>query len=171
MEKRPPPTFIAIDFETADYPPDSACAVGLVRVAEGSILGCHHYLIRPPRPQFTFTHIHRLTWQDVAAQPTFGELWPQLAPLLEGAEFLAAHNAGFDRSVLFTCCEAYGIPPPPLSFRCTVELARKVWRIFPTKLPDVCTRLGIALQHHHAASDAEACARIILAALQAGKFK
>lgn len=170
MEKRPSPTFIAIDFETADYPPDSACAVGLVRVEEGRIIGCHHYLIRPPRPRFSFTHIHRLTWQDVADQPTFGELWPELAPLLEGAEFLAAHNAGFDRAVLFTCCEEYGIPPPPLPFRCTVELARRVWRIFPTKLPDVCIRLGIALQHHHAASDAEACARIILAALKARKF-
>ena len=28
----PPPTFVAIDFETADYGRDSACALALVRV-------------------------------------------------------------------------------------------------------------------------------------------
>ena len=36
--------------------------------------------------------------------------------------------------------------------------------IRPTKLPDVCRRLGIPLLHHDAASDATACARIVLAA-------
>ena len=40
----PPPTFVAIDFETADYGRDSACALALVRVEAGSIsaleLGC-----------------------------------------------------------------------------------------------------------------------------------
>ena len=28
----PPPTYVAIDFETADYGRDSACALALVRV-------------------------------------------------------------------------------------------------------------------------------------------
>jgi DNA polymerase-3 subunit epsilon len=31
-------------------------------------------------------------------------------------------------------------------------------------LPNVCSYLGIPLDHHNAASDAEACARIVLAA-------
>lgn len=171
MAGQPLPSFVAIDFETAEYQFNSACAVGLVRVEKGLIRDCHYYLIRPPRPRFCFTHIHGLTWEDVADQPTFGELWPRLLPLLEGAEFLAAHNAGFDRAVLRSCCETYGLLPPPLPFRCTMELARRVWRIYPTKLPDVCQQLGIALNHHHAASDAEACARIVLAALKAGKWK
>lgn len=165
MPKRRDSTFVAIDFETADFPPDSACAVGLVRVEAGQIVERCHCLIRPPRPKFSFTHIHRLTWEDVAQAPTFGELWPELTPLLAGARFLAAHNAGFDRGVLRACCESYGLAPPPLPFRCTVTLARKTWRIYPTKLPDVCARLGIPLTHHHAASDAEACALIVLAAL------
>ncbi|MFA5187667.1 MAG: exonuclease, partial [Patescibacteria group bacterium] len=38
----------------------------------------------------------------------------------------------------------------------------------PTKLPDVCRRLKIPLNHHDAASDAEACARIVMAAMQDG---
>jgi DNA polymerase-3 subunit epsilon len=45
-----------------------------------------------------------------------------------------------------------------------VRLARRVWGIYPTRLSDVCRRLGIPLRHHDAASDAEACARIVIAA-------
>jgi DNA polymerase III subunit epsilon len=32
--------------------------------------------------------------------------------MLAGADFLAAHNASFDRSVLNACCRAYDIAPP-----------------------------------------------------------
>jgi DNA polymerase-3 subunit epsilon len=45
-----------------------------------------------------------------------------------------------------------------------MQLARQTWRIYPTRLPDVCARLGLALRHHDPASDAEACARIVIAA-------
>ena len=43
-------------------------------------------------------------------------------------------------------------------------MARRAWNICPTKLSDVCRKLGIALNHHEALSDAMACARIVLAA-------
>lgn len=33
----------------------------------------------------------------------------------------------------------------------------------PTTLPDVCRRLGITLRHHDALSDAEACAKVVIA--------
>jgi len=100
----------------------------------------------------------------VAGMPPFSHAWPELAPLLEGAAFLAAHNAPFDRSVLAACCRAHGLAPPPLPWVCTVALARSCWNIRPTKLPDVCRALGIPLRHHDPASDAEACAAIVAAA-------
>jgi DNA polymerase-3 subunit epsilon len=62
--------FVAIDFETADYGPDSACAVALVRVEDGRVARRTFRLIRPPRRAFVFTHIHGLTWSDVRGQPT-----------------------------------------------------------------------------------------------------
>jgi DNA polymerase-3 subunit epsilon len=158
--------FVAIDFETADYYRDSACAVGLVRVERGRIVERSHYLIRPPRRRFVFTYLHGITWEMVADQPTFGELWPDLTAGLEKAAFLSAHNAAFDRSVLLACCAAYGLKPPSLPFLCTVDLARQTWDLFPTKLPDVCSHLNIPLEHHNPASDAEACALIVLAARQ-----
>jgi DNA polymerase-3 subunit epsilon len=158
------PTFVALDFETADYYPDSACALGLVRVENHRIVQRTYHLIRPPRRRFVFTHLHGITWEDVARQPTFGELWPSLTPFLAGADFLAAHNASFDRSVLHRCCETAGLTPPAIPFECTVRLARQTWNLYPTKLNNVCDHLGITLRHHHAASDAEACALIVIAA-------
>lgn len=62
----------------------------------------------------------------------------------------------------------YGIRVPALPFTCTVELARSQWSIYPTGLPNVCRRLRIPLRHHDHGSDAEACARIVLAAQAAG---
>ncbi len=156
--------FVAIDFETADYGRDSACAVALVRVERNRITERCCHLIRPPRKRFIFTYIHGIEWSDVADKPTFGDLWPALASFMENADFLAAHNAPFDRSVLRACCEAYDLRYPDIPFLCTVQLARKTWNLNPTKLPDVCGHLGIRLDHHNAASDAEACARIVIAA-------
>jgi len=156
--------FVAIDFETADAGRDSACAVGLVRVEDGRVVAREHRLIRPPRTTFQFTHVHGITWDDVRDAPPFGVVWPGLLPILEGAEFLAAHHAPFDRSVLAACSAAAGLPPPTLPVRCTVRIARAAWRLFPTRLPDVCRWLDIPLRHHDALSDAEACARIVIAA-------
>ena len=158
------PSFVAIDFETADYSRDSACAVGLARVENHTIVQRAYHLIRPPRRKFVFTYLHGITWEDVAGQPSFGELWPTLAPMLDGVDFLAAHNAAFDRGVLHHCCAGAGLAPPQLPFRCTVDLARRTWNIYPTKLHHVFDHLGIALKHHFAASDAEACALIVIAA-------
>jgi DNA polymerase-3 subunit epsilon len=162
------PTFAAIDFETADYGRNSACAVALVRVEALAIIDRAYFLIRPPRQQFVFSCLHGISWSDVADAPTFRQVWSALRQKLAGVEFLAAHNAGFDRSVLHACCERARLHTPPHAFECPVRLARALWKICPTKLPDVCRHLCIPLRHHHAGSDAEACARIVIAALKAG---
>jgi DNA polymerase-3 subunit epsilon len=76
--------FVAIDFETADYGADSACAVGLVRVRNGAIAEQAMRLIRPPRERFMFTPIHGIIWKMVCGAPLFSEVWRELSPLLEG---------------------------------------------------------------------------------------
>jgi DNA polymerase III subunit epsilon len=157
-------TFVSIDFETADYLPDSACAIGLVRVEGLRIVRRETVLIRPPRDRFQFSDIHGITWAMVAAESPFAEVWPRLVPILDGAEFLAAHNASFDRRVLGACCSAAGLGVPAMSFVCTMRLARRTWGERWNSLAAVCRRLGIALKHHDAGSDAEACARIVIAA-------
>ena len=89
--------------------------------------------------------------------------------MLAQVDFVAAHNASFDRSVLRTCCEQAGHAPVKLPFLCTVKLARSTWNIVPTKLSDVARHLRIALKHHDAASDALACAQILIHAQQQGR--
>lgn len=156
--------FVAIDFETANTSPDSACAVGLVRVERGRIVRRLTTLLRPPTREFTFTYVHGLTWSDCAGAPTFAAIWPELTAMCAGVDFLAAHNASFDESVLRACATRARLSMPTARFECTVRLARATWGIYPTKLPNVAARLGIPLRHHDAASDAEACARIVMAA-------
>jgi len=161
-------TFVAIDFETANHSRDSACAIGLVVCSDGGIVDSRQFLIRPPSREFVFTYIHGLRWEDVRGAPTFGDLWPMLRQYVRRADFLVAHNSAFDRSVLKACCELYRVRMPATPFECTVQIARNVWSIYPTKLPDVCGHLDIPLRHHDASSDAEACAQIVLAAEQEG---
>jgi DNA polymerase-3 subunit epsilon len=160
--------FAAIDFETANHSRDSACAVGVVIVDGQRIVDRVYQLIRPPTSEFTFTPIHGLTWRDVRSAPTFAELWTDLARRIGTVEFLASHNAPFDSGVLSSCCRTHRLPAIRKPFVCTVQVARQIWSIYPTKLPDVCARLCIPLRHHQADSDAEACARIVVAARAAG---
>lgn len=162
------PTFAAIDFETANIFRDSACSIGVAIVRGGRISHSTHRLIRPPSSWFKFTRIHGIVWNQVEDAPPFETVWKEIAPLLEGVDFFAAHNASFDRSVLRACLKRSHLPVPKQPFVCSVRVARQVWGIRPTRLSNVCAHLDIPLNHHHALSDAEGCARILLAATEKG---
>lgn len=162
------PKILAIDFETANHSPDSACQIGVVRIEDWRVVDSRAWLIRPPSDEFFFTYLHGIAWEDVHDQPHWAGLWPELAPWFEGADFLAAHNAPFDRGVLQATCAGHGLAAPGTPFLDTVQVARKVWKIFPTKLNLVCGKLGISLNHHEALSDARACAEILIRARAEG---
>lgn len=156
-------TFCAIDFETADSQPDSACQVGLVRVEGTEVVRRETRLIRPPREAFIWSHLHGIDWSAVKDQPPFADVWPSIVSILDGAAELVAHNAAFDRKVLVACCAAAGLTPPSIPWVCTLELSRRRWAR-GNKLNEVCAKLGITLTaHHEAGADAEAAARVLLA--------
>jgi len=92
--------FRAIDFETADYYRDSACSVAAIRIENGQVVDKFHTLLRPPRNEFVFTYLHGITWEMTRKAPTFADVWPSLHKLLKGVDFIAAHNASFERAVL-----------------------------------------------------------------------
>lgn len=156
------PVAVALDFETADKYPDSACALGMTRIEGEKITESWYSLIRPPRPEVHFTEIHGLTWDMLKDQLDFASLWPSIAAFLEGAELLIAHNASFDRSVLAGCCRSSGLKVPDLPFACTVKGSRRGLMLPHHRLNDVCCYLGIPLDHHKADSDALAAAKIYL---------
>lgn len=153
---------VALDFETADKYADSACALGMSRIEDGRVVSSWYRLIRPPRPHVYFTEIHGLTWEMLKGERSFAELWPDISSFLCGAELLVAHNASFDRRVLLGCCRAFGLEAPKLPFVCTVKGARLGLRLPHHRLNDVCDYLGLELNHHNAASDALAAAKIYL---------
>lgn len=160
--------FAALDFETADYCRDSACAIAVVVAEQGKIIRQKYSLIKPPRRDFLFSYLHGITWKDVEQKPHFGDLWPELSAMFEGVEFIAAHNASFDRGVLNACCAVYGAEPVAMPYLCTMKLSRRLWNVYPTKLSDVCRHFSIPLNHHEALSDALACAHIVLNARETG---
>lgn len=162
------PTIVAIDFETANYDAHSACQLGLVRIENWMICQTASWLIRPPFEDFVFSDLHGITWSHVETSPDFGKLWQQIEPFLSGAHYLAAHNAPFDQKVLGATCAFHGLEAPRIAFIDTVAVARKTWKIFPTKLNNVCEYLNIPLNHHEALSDARACAEIIIKAQHQG---
>lgn len=167
-------TVVAIDFETANYPRDSAIALGLSVIENGEVAETRSWLFRPPgsriyiRPDFI--DIHGITPADLEDKARFDGVWPEIAPYLRGADTLVAHNAGFDRTVLHAVADRYQIELPRFLWECTVNISRAAWPgLFNHKLPTVCEHLGIALRHHDPASDAEASARIYLAS-RSGRY-
>ncbi len=160
--------FAAIDFETANYRRYSACSIGVALVREEQVVQRITRLIRPPDDWFVFTGLHGISWDMVYDQPTFAEVWQDIVPQLDGLEFLAAHNASFDRGVLHACCEEGFVPAPLIPFVCSMKVAKQVWQPRRVGLAHVCELLGIPLNHHEAGSDAEACARILIKAHRQG---
>jgi DNA polymerase-3 subunit epsilon len=80
---------------------------------------------------------------------------------------LAAHNAGFDMSVLRTVLEWYALPVPALSYFCTCNLARRAWpRLGSHKLPDLASEFGITYNAHNALDDAITCGKLALMAAE-----
>lgn len=153
--------FLSLDFESADHGRDSACAIGAVDVNKGDVVHQAYQLIRPPRPKVIFTHIHSLTWRDLHSKPLFPVVWAEITPMIDQANFVVAHNAPFERSIVEACCVKYGLPVPQTRYLCTMKLARHVWGLHPATLEDVCRYLAIPLNHHNAISDALAAAQIV----------
>jgi len=154
--------FIAIDFETANYQRNSACALGIALVEDLVITDQFYTLIKPPQQYFMFTGIHGITREDVRDKPAFNELWPDIKEYFNNIDFIAAHNVAFDRSVLEVCCNYYGIQKPSVKYECTFQMSRKRLNLDRYSLDKVSEYFGIELQHHNALSDTLACAEIMI---------
>ncbi|MDR3514827.1 MAG: 3'-5' exonuclease [Azospirillaceae bacterium] len=160
---------VAIDFETANETRVSACAIGVAWIDGGCVGRVVERLIRPHELRFSpfCVQIHGIQPDDVAAMPSFPEVWNDVAPR-DPDTVILAHNAAFDVSVLRASLDLYGLPWPDVPFLCTVKIARRVWPDLPNhRLSTVADYLGVELDHHQAGSDAHACARIALAAMAA----
>lgn len=159
-------TFIAIDFETANYERTSACQIGIVKVEKGKITEEFVSYIKPEPNYFLeyFTlDIHGIDKNMVADAPTFPELWESISGFIERAPLIVAHNASFDMDVLKKCLDYHGIISKIPSSYCTYRNAKqKLPSLKNHKLSDVCKYYNIPLNHHEALSDARGAALIAL---------
>lgn len=161
-------TFAAIDVETANRRPGSICALGVVLVRDGRVVTVEHLLARPPAELSTFeranTRVHGISAATVAGEPTFAD---QLARVLElvADQPVVGHNIAFDMRAIREACDADRLPWPTMKYSCTLTLARRAGLgLLSYRLPAVCEALQLSVgAHHHAASDAEAAARVVLA--------
>lgn len=161
-----PLDFTAIDFETANSSPASACSVGLVRVRAGKVVDQTGWLIRPAAGHDEFQlwniKIHGIHPHDVAGAATWAQQFDRLCDFA-GDDVLVAHNAGFDLKVLRTSSEIAGFAAPPYRSLCSLAVARKTYELDSYRLPIAAAAAGFGdFPHHDALADARACAQIVI---------
>lgn len=156
--------FVAIDFETANEKRNSPCSLGLTVVKNNQIVEEKYWLIRPKELRFAPMNImvHGMREGDVKNEKEWDALWPEILPYLRD-NLVVCHNAAFDISVLRSTLDTYELPYPSFDYCCTLIMSR---HFFPylenAKLSTVNKHLGYHFNHHHASSDASACANILL---------
>ena len=158
--------FAAIDFETANEYPSSVCSVGVVVVRDGRMVDSFYSLIHPEPDYYQWfcRQVHGLGPEDTDDAPVFPRVWSQVAPLIEGLP-LVAHNSRFDEGCLKAVFRVYQMDYPNYCFHDTLAASRRAFgRLLPNhQLQTVASACGYTLtRHHHALSDAEACAQIAL---------
>lgn len=155
--------YVAIDFETANFERSSVCSVGIVIVRGGEIEDSFYSLVQPePNYYNNFcSNIHGLSQQDTDNAPTFPEVWSKIAPLIEGLP-LVAYNKSFEEGCLKAVFRIYQMDYPNFKFYDTLITSKQKLPELPNyTLPTVAAACGYQFEdHHHALSDAEACAWI-----------
>lgn len=160
---------VAIDFETANRSPLSACALGLAIFEDEHLIASPCWMIKPPKGHGWFREdwtedIHGISWFDVRDKPDFGGIAHEVMPHLATADLVVAHNAPFDLKVLHALLDYFQIPAPAFQHQCTLQLSRQTWPDLPNhRLSTLATHLDIDLNHHHAQSDAIAAGRVMVA--------
>ena len=159
------PRYLVFDTETPNARNDRMCQIGWCLLDGGRMLGCGGRLVDPECGFDGFNmRLHGITPELTAQEPNFAGLWrAELEPLFTGSVFVA-HNAVFDMCVLAKCLAAYGIAwRPRAAYIDTVRAARRAFPELPNHRLDTLARaLGLEMDHHNAASDALACAGILL---------
>lgn len=159
-----PERYIAFDVETPNFANDRMSAIGITVVEDGAIVDAFDTLINPEQPFDAFTiQLTGITPEMAARAPTFAQVWPRMAPILDSG-LLIAHNAPFDMSVLAKCLLGYGIHwHSRVAYACTCQMARRCFPEMPNhRLNTLCACWNIPLDHHRAGSDSRACAELLL---------
>lgn len=147
---------LVLDTETTGLDPAThyVVSVGAVRVHGRRVFAqeCLDRLVRPGRSiPAGATQVHGISDDMVADAPSFSDVWPALAEMMQGA-LLVGHNIGFDAAIMRAECARAGIPWPEPAVLDTGHLfAALEPRVTDLNLEDIAGRLGLAPQGRHTA--------------------
>ncbi len=153
-----------VDVETSGFRPGHARIVSIAALAlsdDGNVEKSLYSLLDPgvdPGP----THVHGLTAEMLAGQPTFGDVVGDLCEVLRGRT-LVAHNVGFDYAFLAAEAELVEAELPVDTVMCTVELARRLdLGLENLRLATLAAHWGVTqMKPHDALDDAMVLAQIL----------
>ena len=157
---------LIIDTETVGSGPQ----IEIIEIALGDMSGNIVYdaLVRPTYNRLPTPSKHqRFERAEFEVAPHWPDVWPQLAPLIDG-KLLIAYNAAFDRRALAATCARYGQRSTERGWRCALQLVKQT---LGTKrsltLGDACARYGVEGGNHRAARDVQAVCFLLNALLSA----
>lgn len=163
---------IAFDVETPNTYNDRICAIGLTAIENGEITGTYYYLVNPECDFDSICiGIHGIRPKDVTDAPKFPEIWNNIKNLFR-SHLVAFHSGScFDLMVLQKTLYAYGIEESLVYYVDTVSISRALVKDTENhKLPTLCKRFNINLNHHNAESDSYACAKLLCCLVDAGAY-
>jgi DNA polymerase III subunit alpha, Gram-positive type len=159
--------FVVLDLETtgAKAPPSRITEIGAYRVRGGEVKGSFHSLVNPemPIPPFIIG-LTGINDSMVASAPKFAEIADDVLKFI-GESVIVAHNARFDLGFLnYEIGRVYEDCRLGNASLCTVQLSRGlISEIENHKLKTVAKYYSIDLvNHHRAADDAHATAKILV---------
>ena len=162
--------FVAIDVEYADRE-QNICQIGLAIVKDLHIVESRSWLIQPPDNHYDENYLwtHHVRPEDTADAGSFDQVWQEVQPYLVTGE-LWAHNAASTempvlKKNLDRCCYDHSW----LDIRDSRDLYQRPGCQLNSGngLVQCCMALGLPHDNHHdAASDAEMCAKIVIAAAE-----
>jgi DNA polymerase-3 subunit epsilon len=160
---------VVLDVETSGFRPGQARIVSLAALAlaaDGTIEHSVVSLLNPgvdPGP----THVHGLTAEMLADQPSFAHVAAELVDMLHGRT-LVAHNVAFDYAFLAAEAELADVELPVDTVMCTLELARRLGLGTENlRLETLAAHWGIEqLRPHDAFDDALVLSRVLVPTLE-----
>lgn len=164
--------FLTIDFEVASRYEYSPCSVAIYKFTENSCAKLYSTLINSGDVFFDpqLVKLHGITAKMVQNAPSINIVMKEICNIIKD-NFLFAHNATYDILKIINGCTYHNIDIPNFKYADSLMVAKRTWKgLINYKLDTVSDFLNIELNHHNADSDAIACGKIMLKAMQFYNF-
>jgi DNA polymerase III subunit epsilon len=156
--------FLDLELTGLDPMVDRVIEVGAELVIGDQLTARVESLVRPADGRFGNERIHGIRESDLSGAPTFGDLWVELAPLLDGA-VIVAHGASFDAEFLRREIGRLGHADAVDCFLDTVPVSRRVFPGERHSLVELARRLALPVRDLHRVGGDVATLRDLFAAL------